>query len=220
MALKWVKACKTLSRISVNGRRERYHPGDWFQARNMEIRQRLARGEIILASDIGIPRIYKVEDCGVVTADTSFTEARLGVRGIGLEITYTADFVLQYPYTLFWNGGTLRTELLPTSFELLKKWEIAIPLVDFGTLAEGVGTEEDRKLTLSVLGDLRVPLYDIRQIYARRCPAVSELLQVWKAEQEKIQEGDARLAFLRALYPNPLLILALPPSWIAGINVR
>ncbi len=185
----------------------------------MEIRQRLAKGQIELASDLGKPRIYKVEECGVVTADTTIQVSHLGVRGIGLEITYTSDFILEYPYTLFWNGGKLRTELLPTSFELLHTWEIAIPLESFQRLAEHVGSEEDRELTLAVLGDLRIPLYDVQQIYARRCTAVASLLQAWKVEKEKIADGDTRLAFLRALYPNPLLILALPPSWIAGINV-
>lgn len=219
MALKWVKALKTLKRTDARGKRRTFHKGDWFQARNMEIRRRLARDEIELASELGSNRIYKVEDCGVVTANTEIKSEHLGLRGIGLEITYTAEFTLKYLYTLFWNGGTLRTELLPVSFELLKMWEIAVPLVDFDILAESIGTEEDRQLTLSVLGDLRMPLYDVRQIYARRCTAVSDLLRIWKEERQKVAEGDARLAFLRALYNTPLLILALPPSWIAGIHV-
>ena len=219
MALKWVKALKTVIRTNAKGQRSTFHRGDWFQARNMEIRRRLAAGEIQLSSDIGSNRIYKVEECGVVTADAKVQVEHLGLRGVGLDITYTSEYPLQYPYTLFWNGGALRTELLPTSFELLKKWEIAVPLCDFNILAESVGSDEDRELTLSVLGDLRVPLYDVRQIYARRCTAASNLLGLWQAECKKVPEGDPRLAFLRALYNSPLLILALPPSWIAGIYV-
>ena len=164
-------------------------------------------------------RVYRVEECGVVTTDSSLTVEALGAHGIGLELTYSEDYTLRHLYTLFWDGGSLRTELLPISFELLKKWEIAIPISDFNILAESVGSEEDRALTKSVLGDLRVPLYNVRQIYARRCPEVKNLLRAWKSEQEKVPEGDSRLAFLRALYVNPLLILALPPSWIVGVHV-
>jgi len=184
----------------------------------MEIRKRLAAGEIELATSIGKVRVYRVEECGVVTTDSKLTGEALGTHGIGLEITYSEEHTLKYLYTLFWNGGSLRTELLPISFELLKKWEIAIPIGDFNVLAANVGSEEDRRLTKSVLGDLRVPLYDVRQIYARRCSAVQTLLDAWKLEQEKVPGGDSRLAFLRALYVNPLLILALPPSWTVGIH--
>jgi len=184
----------------------------------MEIRKRLAAGEIELATSIGKVRVYRVEECGVVTTDSKLTGEALGTHGIGLEITHSEDYTLKYLYTLFWNGGSLRTELLPISFELLKKWEIAIPIGDFNVLAANVGSEVDRRLTKSVLGDLRVPLYDVRQIYARRCSAVQTLLDAWKLEQEKVPGGDSRLAFLRALYVNPLLILALPPSWTVGIH--
>jgi len=219
MALKWVRCLKQVTRINAAGKKHTYYKGDWFHARNMELRKRLAAGEIELATSIGKTRIYRVEQCGIITEDTKITEDSLGIHGIGLDITYSSDFILPYLYNLFWNGGELRTELLPISFELLKRWEIAIPIGDFDILAESVGTPEDRALTKSILGDLRVPLYDIQQIYARRCPEVKKLFKDWDLEKAKLPGGDPRLAFLRALYVNPLLILALPPSWIKGISV-
>ena len=94
---------------------------------------------------------------------------------------------------------------------------MAIPLGDFDTLANGIGTEEDRILTQEVLGDLRIPVYNTQQMYVKTCPATQQLFTAWKVEQEKLPGGDDRLAFIRALYLNPLLILALPPSWITGI---
>ena len=219
MALKWVRCLQTMGRINELGRKHTYYKGDWFQARNMEIRKRLAAGQIELATSIGKTRVYRVEQCGVITYDSKITENDLGLHGVGLDITYSSDFVPKYPYNLFWNGGKLRTELLPISFELLKRWEIAIPIGNFDILAESIGTPKGRALTKSILGDLRVPVYDIRQIYARRCPEVKNLLKAWKLERDKVPGGDLRLAFLRALYVNPLLILALPPSWIKGISV-
>jgi len=218
MALKWVKALKVIHRTDDGGQRVTYYKGDWFQARNMEIRQRLASGEIVLATDLGRSRIYEVEKCGVVTANSEIEVANLGLHGTGLEITYTSDFILKYPYTLFWDGSPVRNELLPTSFELLKTWEIAVPLEDFSITAERIGTEEDRLLTKEVLGDLRVPVYNTSQVYAKRCSATRKLLSSWVIESSKVVGGDTRLAFLRALYVNPLLILALPPSWIVGIS--
>jgi hypothetical protein len=35
---------------------------------------------------------------------------------------------------------------------------------------------------------------------------------LWAEEQR--DGGDKRLAFLRALYRNPMLVLALPPTWL------
>ncbi len=218
MALKWVRCLKPINRMDDKGKKHAYYKGDWFQARNMEIRKRLAAGEIELATSLGQTRVYRVEDCGVITSDSKVVESHLGLHGKGLDITYSSDFILKYPYNLCWNGGKLRTELLPISFELLKKWEIAIPIGNFDILAEHIGSEQDRVLTKSVLGDLRVPLYDVQQIYARRCPAVKKLFKDWDLEKAKITGGDPRLSFIRALYVNPLLILALPPSWITGIH--
>lgn len=218
MALKWVRCLKPINRTDEQGKKHAFYKGDWFQARNQEIRKRLSLGEIELATSLGQTRVFRVEDCGVITSDSKILESHLGLHGKGLDITYSSDFILKYPYNLFWNGGKLRTELLPISFELLRKWEIAIPIGNFDILAESAGTPADRALTKAVLGDLRVPLYNVRQIYAKRCPAVKQLFKTWKLEKAKITGGDSRLSFIRALYVNPLLILALPPSWITGIH--
>jgi len=220
MGEKWVKALKTVVRTNSEGRREMFQPGDWFQARNMEIRQRMAAGEVALYADTKEASIHDLEGCGIITSDVNLTLSRLSVFGLGLEITYSHDLVMLYPYNFFFRGGPLRKELIPIAFDLLRSWELAIPLLDFNVLAESIGTEEDKKLTLESVGDLRVPVYDTRQMFVKRCPASSMLLMEWEEEKAKLGDsGDERLAFLRALCNNPMLVLALPPSWRDGIKV-
>jgi len=218
MALKWVKALKRINRITEANTKEIYYPGDWFQARNQEIHNRLAKGEVAIYAADGQEHIYQIAACGVVSDRPELNLAALGNPANGLGWTQTTELISPYLYTLYWRGGKIRPELLPASFELLKTWEMAIPLGDFGTLANGIGTEEDRKLTQEVLGDLRIPVYDTQQMYVRTCSATEHLFAAWKVEKEKLLGGDDRLAFIRALYLNPLLILALPPSWVTGIR--
>jgi len=116
---------------------------------------------------------------------------------------------LAYPLTLLWNPqALLRHELLPVGFSLLKTWQVACPLWDYEILASQVGSPEDRERTKAVVKDLRVPLYDTNLMYVKRCGDTERLIDQWNAEQ-----GDEKLAFLRALYMVKPLILALPITW-------
>ena len=218
MALKWVKALKRINRIAEDNSRETYYPGDWFQANNQEIRKRLAMGEVAIYAASGEDHIYLETSCGVVASRSELSLAALGNPANGLGWALNTGLISSFLYTLYWRGGNIRPELLPASFELLKTWEMAVPLGSFDTLADGIGTDEDRALTLKTVGDLRIPVYDTLQMYVKTCPATQQLFAAWKAEKAKLPAGDERLAFIRALYLNPLMILALPPSWITGIS--
>jgi hypothetical protein len=127
----------------------------------------------------------------------------------------TGDLRLPWDRTMIWDAQKkIRIELIPVGFHLLKTWEIAVPLVDYKTLALNLGTPEERTTTQAIIKDLRVPVYDPRLIFARKCENVEQLLQVWG--EERSQARDGRLSFLRSLYKVKPLILALPTSWGGG----
>jgi len=118
----------------------------------------------------------------------------------------------QIPYarTLFWNSKlSLRAELYPAGVGLLERWEVAVPIPDYNTLAAHVGSEADRAYTQELIHDLRVPVYEPGVLFLRRCQAGFDLLAAWNDES-----GERRLAFLRALYRAKPLVLALPSVWL------
>ena len=134
--------------------------------------------------------------------DFEYSDSKLGVtEGEGLD--------LPYPMTLLWNPKLrLRGELVPVGFHLLNTWQVAAPLWDYKELACHVGTDDDRECTQDVVRDLRMPLYDTRLIFVKRCGDTKALIDTWREE-----EGDEKHAFLRALYKVKPLILALPVTW-------
>jgi len=225
MALKWVQAIKQITRTGTAGSgRKVYYPGDWFQARNMEIKQRLANNEIAIYDNSGDANIFEPEECGIVSAVPNLNLAKLGASANSLSISYNLEPMIPYLYTFYYTGGKFREEMLPIAFDLLKKWEMAVPIESFDILAETIGSVKQRNHTLKIIGDLRVPVYDVRQMYFRKCDATIALTEAWKEEQMLTMEdgvlGEPRLAFLRALYLHPLLILALPPTWREGVKTE
>jgi hypothetical protein len=219
MALKWVQAIAMVTRKeNESSKRKTYYPGDWFQARNMEIKQRLAAGEIALYSNTGDAIIFEPNECGIVTSVKDLRLDKLGSAANSLSITNSLEPMVPYLYTFYYTGGKFREEMLPISFDQLKKWDVAVPIESFNILAATIGTIEERKYTLEIIGDLRVPVYDVRQMYFKKCAETFALTEAWKEENSRFPNGDPRLAFLRALYLNPLCILALPPSWREGIK--
>jgi hypothetical protein len=147
------------------------------------------------------------KDCGVYVRGRKPGDFSLSVGDVG--VTEGDGAELPYPMTLLWKPGLkLRGEMIPVGFHLLKTWQVAAPLWDYRELACHVGSEEEKEKTKAVVRDLRVPLYDTRLIFVKRCGDTRALIDLWKQE-----EGDEKLAFLRALYQVKPLILALPVTW-------
>ena len=119
---------------------------------------------------------------------------------------------LPFPKTLIWETSlNLRGGLVFAGFKLLEKWQVAVPLWDYNELACHVSDETDREATARIVRDLRVPMYDQRMVFMRRCKDTQRLLELWCRERR--EEGDDRLAFLRALYVVKPTVCALPASW-------
>lgn len=135
---------------------------------------------------------------------------------LGLPVEHGTCEVLPFERTLMWDPkAVLRLDLVPAGLRFLDRWQVAAPLWSYTELARDIGTENQRELTAAVIRDLRVPVYDTRVLFLRKCPDSDQLLSVWRDEQKE-PDGDLRLSFLRALYRVKPLVLALPTTWING----
>lgn len=191
--------------IAEAGKTVLRHAGDWVDVGKQTALSWVASGQ---AKAIGKASAELFRDCGILAAQPA--PAMYGPVPVTIDKTLTA---LLYPKNLLWDGRTkLPPHLLPVGFNLLERWEAAIPLLSYETLAAGVGNDSDRARTAGVVHDLRVLLYEPGAMFLRKSDATRELLARWKVERE--HGGDKRHAFLRALYATPLLVCALPTTWI------
>lgn len=126
---------------------------------------------------------------------------------------------LPYALTLLWRPGlkvshqaVMRgfSRLLDTR-DVHQAWEMLAMLVDRNLLASSAGGEKERARTLAEIGDLRLPVYDIRVLWVRRTSATKRLIARWAGEVA--QGADATQAFLRALYKERAMLCTLPPGW-------
>lgn len=154
----------------------------------------------------------ELKGCGVVLMGDSAPSVRLTQYIPTLPVTANNTPDLPYARTLIWDTAfPLRPELVPVGLGLLDKWEVAAPLASYDTLAIHIGSEVARERTAAVIHDLRVPVYDTRLLFVKRCRAGRDLLGAWAAERET---GDHDgLCFLRALWRVKPLVNALPCTW-------
>lgn len=205
MSKVWVQL-RSVKQIDRFGEKKMAHPGDWVAVGQQLATSWLADGSAWIPPQRVTELIGK--DHGIVVLNAS---AEMIKRSGETEIRAVESDRprLEYPLTLLWHPqALLRHELLPVGFSLLKTWQVVCPLWDYETLACQVGSEEERERTKAVVKDLRVPLYDTNLIYVKRCGDTERLIDQWNAE-----EGDEKLAFLRALYMVKPLILAVPITW-------
>jgi len=112
---------------------------------------------------------------------------------------------------------TVPFDLLPAAWHFLDRWDAAVPLWRYGVLAEDVGTPSERKRTVAVVRDLRVLLYSHELLFVRNNEAGNALMTAFVDE---LQYGDARLAFLRAMYRVKPMVCVLPVTWLAEVAQR
>lgn len=208
MAQVWVRA-KTILNVEENGKRKQYHPGDWCKMGRHQAREFLRRDQIEILKSAILQTVQDLTDCAILLRGV-LPEPRLSYLAAKFPGVPTNNYE-GYPDDrgrfLIWDtSAELRHDLILTGFHLLGKWQLAVPLLDYNTLASDIGTDEDRAETKRVIHDLRVPVYDTRILFVRQCRETRSLFELWN-------EGDD-LAFLRALYQSRPVINALPPSWV------
>ncbi|HUW11698.1 MAG TPA: hypothetical protein VM537_18350 [Anaerolineae bacterium] len=108
-------------------------------------------------------------------------------------------------------GMTIPWAMVEYGFHFLERWDAAAPLWRYGVLAEDVGTPSEHKRTAAITRDLRVLLYAHELLFVRNSPDGRALLAAW--QEGKLDGGEPRLAFLRALYRVKPIFCTLPRSW-------
>lgn len=207
MAKVWVRA-KSIVRTNEDGKQKTYHPGDWCQMGRHQANEYLARDQVeILKPDV-LQTVQDLTDCTIyMRRKDSVKRSLLVAKFPAVPVLDFEKFPGKPGRFLIWDTiVNLDEKLILTGFNLLSKWQIAVPLVDYETLAQDIGTEAERAKTKAIMHDLRVPIYESRVIFARQCREVEQLFELWN--------GGGQLAFLRALYQSKPVINALPPSWV------
>ena len=207
MAKVWVRA-KSIVRIDENGKQKTCFPGDWCQMGRHQANEHLSRDQVeILKPDV-LQTVQSLTDCTILMRrEDSVRHSLLAAKYPAVPILNFEKFPEKPGRFLIWDTKVnLDEKLILTGFNLLSKWQMAVPLLSYSVLAQDVGTEEERAETKAIIPDLRVPIYECRVIFARQCREVQQLFELWN--------GGGQLAFLTALYQSKPVINALPPVWI------
>jgi hypothetical protein len=195
--------------IDTRGERKNYNAGDWVDVGKQYAMMLVREGKAMFPDETVMNALS--------FADTTiFADSPLAIQNVmGVQMpVINSPLVMKTKYNIWWSGELgFSKRFCMTGLALLGTWEIAVPLLSYETLALHIGSEADREKTKAVIHDLRVPVYDIRMIFARDCENTRALIDIWRKE-----EGNQCLAFLRALYQVKPLILALPITW-TGQNV-
>ena len=201
----WVKL-NVSKYVERNGKPHKYPAGERINVGRTTALEWIAAGDAVLVEAIVSKTFGNVGF--VVSSLERATEVLHGVSDIPI---VTGPARCEFSRTCIWDtSANVRSDLFQAGFNLLARWQVAAPLWSYTELACHVGTDEDREATKAVIRDLRVPLYDTRVLFVRRCDDTRRLLALWLKE---CACGDARLAFLRALYQVKPTICALPAQW-------
>lgn len=189
---------KTKERLTINGYTRTYQPGD----------------EVTIGRAIAMRYIQ----LGKAELSNKGGNGKKAVPPVGKPMAVAANSPGLFPVPentlLIWDGVIpIPRERLDAGMKLIEKWDLAVPLCDYDTLAMHIGTQEDRDYTQSVIHDLRVPVYETGLMFIQMNTTTQALLEMWQREER--QGDEKRLAFLRALYRVKPLILALPHTWVA-----
>jgi hypothetical protein len=211
---------RTKKSIREKGRKVRYYPGDSVDVGKAIAKQWIENGE---AEDVyGQVKI----DLGTKAANPDYGIVVWGVTEgefnspIGQQFNLTfGQPQIPYKYTFIWNPrqpvserllnyGWLRVEEDNPKPE---RWEMAARLVSLKATAEDYGTDYEQEKTKRLIGDLRLPVYESRLIWARDCEASQRVVKEFAAQLE--DGGGPNHSFLRALYSKRAMLCTLPNEW-------
>ena len=194
--------------IDRNGKLHRYPAGEVINVGAMDAKTWINDGSAICIDSV---TGQMPGDSGFCVNDLKAARDRLHPVDLKAEITLW-PIELEWSKTLIWDVAVpLRGDLVPVGFNLLAKWQVCVPLWSYTELACHVGTEAEREMTRDVIRDLRVPIYDTRMIFVRRCADTRALIDDWLKECES--SADKKLAWMRSVYRVKPVLCALPASW-------
>lgn len=210
----WIKLLVTKV-IERQGKMVRFRPGDWVDVGRQYAMTLVASGEATIPSreraNLLLPHKAGILCWSVPPGHFSETFKEIEIKTIGDAV---GSDILRFRHSLVCDPGAIaRTDLIAVGFNLLAHWQIAVPLESYELLAAHLGNKHEQEATQKIVRDLRVPVYDTRVIFVRRCEDTAALFDLWFQEKRNLPGGDVRLAFLRALYQTKPLICALPVNW-------
>lgn len=215
----WIQL-KIAKTIQDRGESRRYQAGDYVNVGKQTALLWLSQNEAIMPGVNYMQETGLSDGAGAVIIGQEIDGPHPGRAALTdkntpiIDTIVSPDYTLQFDKTLFWDGLVpMRKELIPIGLSMLDTWQIAIPLHSYSEMASQVGDEAERAITAKIIPDLRVPLYETGLMYVKKCSDTVRLFAAWRRELERGSSADGRLAFLRALYQTPLLVLALPVSW-------
>ena len=215
MGTHWVRAIKPVSRNALGGGYRTYHPGDWFQVKNMEMRELVEARQIETTPQV-LRAEYKVDDAGLLLRDGAVKPKDAATYGVacqaadGLTLPWKRTVILA-------RGASISTTSIIIGLSRIEAgrgvgWEMAVMLKDMRRLARDIGPEAEQAKTLDVVGDLRLPVYDTSVLWVRRTEATEDWLAAWA---EELADGaDEAHSFLRTIYTRRLMLCTLPAGWI------
>lgn len=205
----WVQLT-SIQNIEVNGVPHTYNPGDWVEVGRQQAQYWLASGAACVPS-VKPSELILESSVGVLVRQGQLDSARVALFMYDdkMQIRESDGLTLPWQRTaLFDTMASVNPAYIAVGLNLLDRWEIAAPLYDYKTLACHIGDEAERAKTKNIIRDLRVPIYDIRLIFARKCDNTERLIELWNKDG-----GDPHLSFLRSLYRVKPFVLALPCNW-------
>lgn len=207
----WVQL-RTVKTIEVNGVGRHYKPGDWVDVGRMVALRWIAEG--VAHTPRPINELLPSGAGAWIDPLLSGMPFVSQIQGANLPIApYLGSGPVPYPRTVFIGGDVhLRMTLLPVALNLLSKWELVVPLLSYDRLAVHLGSEDERAITKEAIRDLRVPVYEPRLMFMRRCRNADLLMRHWQAERQR--GPNLHLSFMRALYQVKPQLCAAPVSWL------
>lgn len=209
----WVQLLKP-KLIETNGILKQYRAGDWYEAGKQTALSWIQQG-IAKRNDFSLATEYIDMTSGIVIVNSKNHQLVNNIKQDlpGIDIAENDKAKMMFSENMIWsNAVKIKRENVIIGFKLLDKWQVAMPLYSYDKLAVHLVSDKNKDYCLSVLHDLRVPVYNTNLMFIRSCDQTKELLEQWQHEQELID--NPHLAFHVAYYKTKVLLNALPVSWI------
>ena len=219
----WI-TLRRVKNIRIRGELKTFHPGD-----SVEVGKQTAIEWVLDGSaedpfgEVGPPLHLKDLQkrgnlYGIRVRGEESVKSLAPLGGLIKQISFGPP-ALPYKYTLIWRPDIQTTSrVVRYGFMRVQEglpgedaWEMAASLVSTSMLAETIGSPDEQRKTLQVIGDLRLPVYESRLVWVRRTDATLKLVAAWAAEVEA--GGDEYHSFLRALYTNAAWLCTIPGDW-------
>ena len=206
-----------------SGKLVAYCGGDWFQIQNKQrARELIETGQAILpgAEEARKEIIGDFADAGIlVRGGTEEGVAHITGKYPELSVEIGDMPILPFERTLFLDPSfPMLPELAAIGLGRIENlegphWEAAAMLRGHNYLAKKAGNDADRKGTLELFGDLRLPVYSPEAVWVRKTRKTEAFVRAWAMH---IDNGvGEEHALIRALYAHRVVLCTLPVGWLA-----